>query len=128
MPVVEVARAGEAPDAFAEGLPVLPHPLPVHPAPGQPTGDTAQAVLSSIREAVRLTRAGETAAVVTNPIAKHVLTAAGFDHPAIGRSYGQSPDVDGVTFVRGYDGPGGEIVVARIEESRDYDLTGTLSP
>ncbi len=81
VPVVEVARAGEATDAFAEGLPVLPHLLPVHPAPGNPTGETAEAVLASIREAVRLTRAGETAAVVTNPIAKHVLTATGFDHP-----------------------------------------------
>jgi 4-hydroxythreonine-4-phosphate dehydrogenase len=81
VPIVEVARAGDATAAFAEGLPVLPHPLPVHPAPGQPTGETAQAVLASIREAVRLTRAGETAAVVTNPIAKHVLTAAGFEHP-----------------------------------------------
>ena len=81
VPVVEVARAGEAADAFAQGLPVLPHRLPVHPEPGRPTGATAEAVLASIRDAVRLTRAGETAAVVTNPIAKHVLTAAGFDHP-----------------------------------------------
>lgn len=81
IPVVEIARAGEAQAAFADGLPVLPQPLPVHPAPGHPTGETAEAVLTSIREAVRLTRAGETSAVVTNPIAKHVLTAAGFDHP-----------------------------------------------
>jgi 4-hydroxythreonine-4-phosphate dehydrogenase len=81
VPVVEVARAQEASDAFAEGLPVLPQPLPVHPDPGEPTGDTAEAVLASIQDAVRLTRAGETAAVVTNPIAKHVATAAGFAHP-----------------------------------------------
>ena len=81
VPVVEVTRSGDASSAFAEALPVLPHRLPVHPEPGQPTGATAEAVLASIREAVRLTRAGETAAVVTNPIAKHVLTAAGFDHP-----------------------------------------------
>ena len=81
VPVVEVARAGDAAAAFAEGLPVLAHRLPMHPDPGTPTGETAEAVLASIREAVRLTRAGETAAVVTNPIAKHVLKAAGFAHP-----------------------------------------------
>jgi 4-hydroxythreonine-4-phosphate dehydrogenase len=81
VPVVEVARAGEAAAAFDQGLPVLPQRLRAHPAPGEPTGATAEAVLTSIRDAVRLTRAGESAAVVTNPIAKHVLTAAGFDHP-----------------------------------------------
>jgi len=81
VPIVEVTRAREATAAFADGLPVLAQRLPVHPEPGVPSGGTAADVLGSIREAVRLTRAGETAAVVTNPIAKHVLTAAGFDHP-----------------------------------------------
>ena len=81
VPVVEVASAREAVAAFDQGLPVLPQRLPAHPSPGEPTGATAEAVLTSIQQAVRLTRAGETAAVVTNPIAKHVLTAAGFAHP-----------------------------------------------
>jgi 4-hydroxythreonine-4-phosphate dehydrogenase len=81
VPVRAVDRAGDATAAFAEALPVLPHPLPVHPAPGKPDGRTAETVLAAIRAAVRLTRAGETAAIVTNPIAKHVLHAGGFDHP-----------------------------------------------
>jgi 4-hydroxythreonine-4-phosphate dehydrogenase len=38
-------------------------------------------VIASIERAVRLVQAGEAAAVVTNPIAKSVLYAAGFQYP-----------------------------------------------
>jgi len=38
-------------------------------------------VIESIETAVRLVRTGEGSAVVTNPIAKHVLYEAGFRHP-----------------------------------------------
>jgi 4-hydroxythreonine-4-phosphate dehydrogenase len=45
--------------------------------------DTANApsVIEAIKTAVQLVRAGSAAAVVTNPIAKHVLYKAGFRHP-----------------------------------------------
>ncbi len=51
------------------------------PGSGRPDPASAPAVLEAIETAVALTRRGETAAVVTNPIAKHVLYAAGFRHP-----------------------------------------------
>jgi len=49
--------------------------------PGQPDAQSAQAALSSIRQAVRDVRSGLASAVVTNPIAKSVLYRAGFRHP-----------------------------------------------
>ena len=75
----EIAEPAMAGAVFAHALPVLP--LACAPAePGKPRGATAGAVIDAIRTAVRLARAGEVAAVVTNPIAKSVLTRAGFAH------------------------------------------------
>jgi 4-hydroxythreonine-4-phosphate dehydrogenase len=81
IPVRRVRDAFEAVDAFRSALPVLDRPLK-HPAtPGRPDPANAPSVLESIREAVALTRAGKTAAVVTNPIHKAVLMGAEFQHP-----------------------------------------------
>ncbi len=49
--------------------------------PGQPDDTSADAAISSIRQAVADVAAGRAAAVVTNPIAKSVLYRAGFPHP-----------------------------------------------
>jgi 4-hydroxythreonine-4-phosphate dehydrogenase len=49
--------------------------------PGKPDGTSAEAAMSSIRQAVRDVTAGRASAVVTNPIAKSVLYRAGFRHP-----------------------------------------------
>lgn len=70
-----------AADGFDEALPVLHRPLPVLSQPGVPDRKTAGAVISSIEEAVRLTRNGLAAAVVTNPIHKKTLYDAGFRFP-----------------------------------------------
>lgn len=81
IPIVEIAAPADAGDAFQRGLPVLPEPLPQTVEPGRPDPRNAPAVLSSIRRAVELTRRGEAAAIVTNPINKGVLYGAGFEHP-----------------------------------------------
>jgi 4-hydroxythreonine-4-phosphate dehydrogenase len=81
VPVRAIGDAAEAVDIFATALPVLDRPLPRRSTPGRPDAANAPAVLDSIREAVALTRAGRTAAVVTNPIHKAVLMGAGFQHP-----------------------------------------------
>jgi 4-hydroxythreonine-4-phosphate dehydrogenase len=60
---------------------VVPLGLGVDAEPGRPDPATAAATIRSIEEAVRLARAGGVAALVTNPIAKHVLHEAGFSHP-----------------------------------------------
>ncbi|WP_137390621.1 4-hydroxythreonine-4-phosphate dehydrogenase PdxA [Rhodoligotrophos defluvii] len=81
VPLQEVANPGDAAEIFAEALPVLPVGTEVGVIPGQPAASAADLVIAAIRQAVDLTLAGETAAVVTNPIAKHVLYEAGFAHP-----------------------------------------------
>ena len=81
VPVRPVAEPEDAPAVFAEALPVLPHPLPVAATPGRPDPANGPAVIASIDAAVRLSQAGRTAAVVTNPINKKVLYDAGFRFP-----------------------------------------------
>jgi len=82
---LEVALAettpGAASDMFARALPVEPLGLPVTAAPGKPDATSAPAAIASIRRAVEDVMAGQAAAVVTNPIAKSVLTRAGFADP-----------------------------------------------
>jgi 4-hydroxythreonine-4-phosphate dehydrogenase len=76
-----ITRPSEAAAVFSKALPVLPIPLAASVAPGKPDPRNANAVLSSIQRAVELARAGEAAALVTNPIHKGVLYEAGFRHP-----------------------------------------------
>lgn len=80
-PVRRVAGPEEAADVFAEALPVLHRPLPVPAVPGRPDPANARAVIAAIDEAVALAKAGRAAGVVTNPIQKSALYAAGFAHP-----------------------------------------------
>ena len=80
-PVVRISAPEQAEAAFVTGLPVLHMPLAERPVPGRLNPANAPAVIASIEAAVALARAGRAAAVVTNPIQKSVLTAAGFRHP-----------------------------------------------
>ncbi len=68
-------------DDFADGIPVTPIRLAAPAIPGQPNPANAPATIASIERAVALARSGQASAVVTNPIAKSVLMAAGFPHP-----------------------------------------------
>ncbi|GMG82304.1 4-hydroxythreonine-4-phosphate dehydrogenase PdxA [Paralimibaculum aggregatum] len=81
-PVITIAGAEEAADAYPLGLPVLPLALPAPVVPGQPEPANAPAVVAAIDTAVSLARSGAAAAVVTNPINKKVLyDGAGFAFP-----------------------------------------------
>lgn len=66
---------------FATSLPVLPVRLATPATAGVPDPANAGAVIEAIRLAVELTMAGRARAVVTNPIAKSVLYASGFEFP-----------------------------------------------
>jgi 4-hydroxythreonine-4-phosphate dehydrogenase len=81
VPFATLSDIGEAPQAFPNALPVLPCPLAVEVRSGQPTPEAAAAVIAAIETGVTLALNGAAAAVVTNPIAKHILAAAGFAHP-----------------------------------------------
>jgi 4-hydroxythreonine-4-phosphate dehydrogenase len=78
---VEAVSLSDAAAAFSRALPVVPLGIAVEAEPGRPAPATARATIRSIEEAVRLVRTAEAAALVTNPIAKHVLHAAGFSYP-----------------------------------------------
>jgi 4-hydroxythreonine-4-phosphate dehydrogenase len=81
VPIVEVLPE-EAIDSFAFGLPVVAFEAEaVEDRPGEPTADTAFVVIEAIRAGVDHIRSNRARAIVTNPIAKSVLAAAGFQHP-----------------------------------------------
>ena len=71
----------DARDAFADALPVVATGHPATARAGTPDGNSAEAAMASIRQAVGDVIAGRASAVVTNPIAKNVLYRAGFRHP-----------------------------------------------
>ncbi len=80
-PIAEISAPEEAAVRFAEALPVLPVKLAATATPGRLDPANAGAVLEAIRRAVDLVRMGRARAVVTNPIHKHALYQAGFNHP-----------------------------------------------
>ena len=81
VPLRAVAGPEEAQRCFGEALGVLPRRL-AHPVlMGRPDPANARAVIGAIVSAVELVRGGRAAAVVTNPIQKETLYAAGFRHP-----------------------------------------------
>ena len=82
VPVAEV-EPDDAVAVFARALPVLPLPsgAKVSATPGAPDSANAGAIVESITAAVDLVRSGAASGVVTNPIAKFVLTRVGFAHP-----------------------------------------------
>ena len=81
VPLRPIAGPEEAAAAFPQALPVLPIALPRPVAAGRPDPANAPAVIQAIRTAATLVRAGRAAALVTNPIQKETLYAAGFRHP-----------------------------------------------
>jgi 4-hydroxythreonine-4-phosphate dehydrogenase len=81
VPVARIEAPEQAAAAFRDALPVLPLPLAAPATPGRLDPANAPAVIASIERAVSFAKAGRAGAVVTNPIQKSVLTAAGFPHP-----------------------------------------------
>jgi 4-hydroxythreonine-4-phosphate dehydrogenase len=73
--------AEDAGAVFADALPVVATGQIATAEPGRPDASSAAAAIASIRRAVADVRAGHASAVVTNPVAKSVLYAAGFRHP-----------------------------------------------
>ena len=80
VPTVKISATEEALTNFSAALPILHRPLAVHPKPGIIDPATAKGVIATIDEGVALTMAGDAAALVTNPIQKEALYAAGFRH------------------------------------------------
>ena len=79
-PIVEIDTIGEAGEAFAAGLPVLPGADGAY-LPGAPDPIGARLALASLEQATGLAVSGDAAAVVTAPIAKGLLEQVGFRFP-----------------------------------------------
>lgn len=90
----------EAAHCFADHLPVLDINGFI-PQPGQPSPEAAPIITGSIEQAVALTLSGGADAVVTNPIAKDVLYAAGFTHPGHTEYLGELTKDDPAPYARG---------------------------
>jgi 4-hydroxythreonine-4-phosphate dehydrogenase len=78
---IEDADPTQASTMFADALPLADSGVAATAGPAAPDETSAPAAIASIRRAVADVQAGRAAAVVTNPIAKHVLYRAGFAHP-----------------------------------------------
>lgn len=81
VPIQVIGGPEEAAARFVDALPVLPQPLAAPVVFGKPDPANGAAVIASIDQAVDLVASGRAAAVVTNPIQKSALYAAGFRHP-----------------------------------------------
>ncbi len=68
-------------DIFKDGLPVIDRPLAHRPISGEANPANERSVVDWIEHAVRLIQSGEASALVTGPIAKASLYAAGFGFP-----------------------------------------------
>ena len=66
---------------FPRELPLQDIPLATSVIPGRPESANAPAVIAAIEQGVAAVHAGKCAALVTAPIAKQTLYAAGFKHP-----------------------------------------------
>ena len=80
VPLRLIASPAEANAAFAEALPVIDMPFAERPETGRFIPGTAATVIRSIDRAVELALSGAVAAMVTSPIQKEALYAAGFTH------------------------------------------------
>lgn len=80
VPVREVALPLAA-DGFSDALPVEPAGPRATAAPGQPDETSAAAVVASLDQAMDHVQAGRAAGLVTAPLAKSVVYAAGFPFP-----------------------------------------------
>ncbi len=78
---IETVSPAQAIDVFGQALPVVPLHACASATPGQPDASSAKAAIESIDRAVIDVASGLASAMVTNPIAKSVLYAAGFADP-----------------------------------------------
>ncbi|MBI1237237.1 MAG: 4-hydroxythreonine-4-phosphate dehydrogenase PdxA [Alphaproteobacteria bacterium] len=81
VPTETIRTPKQAETVFSRALPVMPALLSKRALPGEANGAHAAAILSSIEMAVEMAASGLAGGIVTNPVSKSVLYAAGFKHP-----------------------------------------------
>ena len=116
-PVRRVSDAREAAGAFADALPVIDLPLDASVTPGEPSIAHAGAVVRWIETGVKLALSGATGGLVTAPIAKASLYAAGFPYP------GHTEFVAALTADAAYPGPRGPVMMLAAADLRTVLVT-----
>lgn len=81
VPITEIAAPDAAAARFNTALPVLPLVSEIDVRPGETSPKNARGVIESISRAVGCALDGTASGVVTNPIQKSSLMAAGFEFP-----------------------------------------------
>jgi 4-hydroxythreonine-4-phosphate dehydrogenase len=113
--VRKISSPDEAAAIFPDAIPVLDLPLKAPVVAGQPTSAAAGAIIQWIETAVGLALSGAVSGVVTAPIAKAPLYAAGFKFP------GHTEFLGELTAAASYDGARGPIMMLTA-----LDLRATL--
>lgn len=78
---IETCAEKDTPAVFPNALPVVPTGHATRGLPAEPSSADAEGVIASIDACVIAVRSGSARAVVTAPIHKRTLYAAGFSHP-----------------------------------------------
>ncbi len=112
IPVRRVTGAEDALAAFGEALPVVDIPLQAPVVAGRADPAHAPAIIRWIETAVGLALSGDVAAVVTAPIAKAPLYAAGFAFP------GHTEFLAEITAAARYDGARGPVMMLAAKDLR----------
>ncbi len=81
VPLVAINAPEDAARFFGRALPVLPLVFAVPPEPGRLDPRNAPAVIEAIARGAALVESRRAGALVTNPVQKETLYAAGFPHP-----------------------------------------------
>jgi 4-hydroxythreonine-4-phosphate dehydrogenase len=116
-PVRRVTTPDEAARTFADAIPVLDLPLKTPVVAGQPSPAAAQAIITWIETAAGLALSGAVSGVVTAPIAKASLYAAGFRFP------GHTEFLGELTAAARYDGARGPIMMLAAGDLRTTLVT-----
>jgi 4-hydroxythreonine-4-phosphate dehydrogenase len=104
-PVQAIGSPAEAAKAFGAAIPVLHQPMSAPVVAGQPSPGHARAIIGWIETAVGLALTGAVSGIVTAPIAKAPLYAAGFGFP------GHTEFLAELTAAQSQDGPRGPVMM-----------------
>ena len=107
-----ITTPDEAVQAFPEALPVLDLPLKTPVVAAQPSAAAAASIVQWIETAVGLALRGDVAGVVTAPIAKAPLYAAGFTFP------GHTEFLGELTAGAAYEGTRGPVMMLTAQDLR----------
>jgi ribosomal protein S12 methylthiotransferase len=84
--------------------------------------------LMALQSDISLKKNRHMTGTVHEAIIDQIQQANGFSVTGIGRIWGQTPEVDGLTFVKACSGQltEGQIVAVKITDASEYDLEGVL--